>query len=228
MRDVAMRYGSLFERVDRLWQESIKPDGESKPLTRLPDKSYEEIRQVLYDVPELFHLEPGEVDHLINDGIRNKLTELRQKVDEWRATGQGAPPRAMVLEDKPQIEPSHVFIRGNPHQLGPRVERQFLDILARDKRKPFTQGSGRLELAKSIVDPNCPLTARVIVNRVWMHHFGEGLVRTPSDFGLRGEPPTHRELLDYLSTHFVENGWSIKEPAPVDHAIPCLSAKERQ
>lgn len=67
-----------------------------------------------------------------------------------------------------------------------------------------------MELARAIADRNNPLTARVLVNRVWLHHFGAGIVRTPSDFGLRGEPPTHPELLDHLAAHFMAEGWSIK------------------
>jgi hypothetical protein len=78
------------------------------------------------------------------------------------------------------------------------------------KNKPFQRGSGRLELARAIVDSSNPLTARVIVNRVWLHHFGRGLVSTPSDFGLRSEPPTHPQLLDYLAAEFMRHGWSIK------------------
>ena len=90
--------------------------------------------------------------------------------------------------------------------------------------KSFRDGSGRLELARAIIDPQNPLTARVIVNRVWMHHFGFGLVRTPSDFGFRGDPPTHPELLDYLAVKFVESGWSLKKL----HRLIMTSATYRQ
>src|SRR6185436_658652 len=79
------------------------------------------------------------------------------------------------------------------------------------RRTPFSLGSGRLELAHAIVDPKNPLTARVIVNRVWAHHFGTGLVRTTSDFGTRAEPPSHPELLDWLASRFIEDGWSLKQ-----------------
>jgi hypothetical protein len=82
--------------------------------------------------------------------------------------------------------------------------------LAGAKREPFKDGSGRLELAQAIASRDNPLTARVFVNRVWLHLFGEGLVDTPSDFGLRSEPPSHPELLDYLAWRFMEDGWSVK------------------
>ena len=89
----------------------------------------------------------------------------------------------MVLEDLPNPVTPHVLLRGNPNNRGEEVPRQFLEVLAGDKRKPFKDGSGRLELAQAIASKDNPLTARVMVNRVWLHHFGEGLVRTPSDFG---------------------------------------------
>jgi hypothetical protein len=100
-----------------------------------------------------------------------------------------------------------VNIRGNHKELGEEVPRRFLSIL---DATPFKEGSGRLELARAIADPKNPLTARVIVNRVWQHHFGRGLVGTSSNFGLLGERPTHPELLDHLAARFIESGWSLK------------------
>lgn len=146
-----------------------------------------------------------------NRKFRDGLKELQKKVDRWQATAPAAPPRAMVLNDKPTPETPHIFLRGNPNNPGPAVPRQFLQVVAGENRQPFRQGSGRLELAKAIANPNNPLTARVLVNRVWLHHFGAGLVRTPSDFGLRGDPPTYPELLDWLAASFVDDGWSIKK-----------------
>jgi hypothetical protein len=146
-----------------------------------------------------------------NVAERNRLTELRRHVEEWQASSAAAPPRAMVLYDSSTAVTPHVFLRGNPGNPGPGVPRRFLEVLCEGQRQPFRDGSGRLELARAIASKDNPLTARVLVNRVWMHHFGAGLVRTPGDFGMRGEPPTHPELLDFLAATFMENGWSIKK-----------------
>ena len=102
--------------------------------------------------------------------------------------------------------------RGNPNDLGEAVPRRFLSAFPSKSGLPrkFTSGSGRLELAQAIVEDAAPLTARVIVNRVWKHHFGRGLVDTPSEFGNLGEAPTHPELLDDLAGRFMEHGWSLK------------------
>ncbi|HXG88861.1 MAG TPA: PSD1 and planctomycete cytochrome C domain-containing protein [Vicinamibacterales bacterium] len=101
-----------------------------------------------------------------------------------------------------------VHLRGNPHRLGDPVTRGFLTVLSPTERKPLTTGSGRLDLANTIVEQ--PIAIRVIVNRVWKEHFGTGLVNTPSNFGINGDKPSHPELLDYLAQYFVDHGMSIK------------------
>src|SRR5207302_2473484 len=103
-----------------------------------------------------------------------------------------------------------VHIRGNPNNQGEEAPKRFLSILEGTEAHPFESGSGRLELAKAIASKDNPLTARVIVNRVWQQHLGKGLVRTPSNFGALGERPSHPELLDYLTQRFLDSGWSIK------------------
>ena len=143
-------------------------------------------------------------------GVAGRARQAARGRGEVAGQRPGAPPRAMVLEDIPKPVEPRVFLRGNPQNLGPAVPRQFLAVLAGPDRRPFRDGSGRLELARAIVDPDNPLTARVMVNRIWMHHFGAPLVSTPSDFGVRSDPPTHPELLDHLATRFVAGGWSIK------------------
>src|SRR5262249_50380401 len=107
---------------------------------------------------------------------------------------------------------------------GAETPPHFLSTLTPGEPRVFHKGSGRLELAEAIADPANPLTARVAVNRVWAHHFGSGIVRSPSDFGLRGDAPSHPELLDYLAVSLVENGWSLKKL----HRQILLSATYRQ
>jgi hypothetical protein len=103
-----------------------------------------------------------------------------------------------------------VHIRGRYDRLGELVPRRFPVILAGDRQAPITAGSGRLDLARWLTAPEHPLTARVMVNRIWQGHFGSGIVRTPGNFGKLGERPTHPELLDYLARRFIAHGWSMK------------------
>ncbi len=117
-----------------------------------------------------------------------------------------------------------VQVRGNPASNGPVVPRRFLAVLSSDPPRPFRQGSGRLELAQALVREGAPLASRVIVNRVWKHHFGVGLVETPSDFGRQGARPSHPELLDDLAARFMAEGWSLKWL----HREVLLSATYRQ
>ncbi|MFA6547208.1 MAG: DUF1549 and DUF1553 domain-containing protein, partial [Limisphaerales bacterium] len=113
-----------------------------------------------------------------------------------------------VSEGKPVN--ARIQLRGEPEKPGAEVPRRFLELLGGDPLPPDETGSGRLELAGWLTRPSNPLTARVFVNRVWQWHFGQGLVTTPSDFGLRGDPPSHPELLDWLASEFIASGWSVK------------------
>jgi hypothetical protein len=103
-----------------------------------------------------------------------------------------------------------VEIRGNPNKLAEVVPRRYLSVLSSAEPPRFAQGSGRWELAHTMLEQSSPLMARVIVNRIWKLHFGRGIVETPSDFGLQGEPPTHPELLEDLAQRFIDNNWSLK------------------
>jgi hypothetical protein len=114
----------------------------------------------------------------------------------------------MIEEDKAQD--LNVFIRGNVQRKGPIAPRQFIRVLATERNVAFTNGSGRVDLAAAISDANNPLTARVMVNRVWGMLFGKGIVETPSNFGHSGQPPTNQELLDTIAVRFMQNGWSVK------------------
>ena len=122
------------------------------------------------------------------------------------------------------FQDAHVFIRGDHKKLGKVVPRGFPKVLTGEQYVPIAAGSGRLQLANWLASAENPLTARVMVNRIWQHHFGQGLVATPNDFGRRGERPTHAELLDHLASRFVESGWSVKTM----HRLIMLSAAYQQ
>jgi hypothetical protein len=141
---------------------------------------------------------------------KTKLDALQAEVAALTKAMPPEYPYLMGLKDEPQPKNIKLNIRGNAHALGQEVPRGFPAILGKTDGDPlpFTKGSGRLELADAIVQH--PLTARVMVNRIWQHHFGGGIVDTPSNFGMMGERPSHPELLDYLAARFIESGWSIK------------------
>ncbi len=139
-------------------------------------------------------------------------------------THPGGPGTAMVVTDVEKPRDSYVYIRGDRNKRGPVAPRQFLEVLAGPDRLPFYEGSGRRELALAIASRTNPLTARVLVNRLWMHHFGTGIVSSPDDFGNMSEAPSHPELLDWMATVFVDGGWSVKKM----HKRILLSATYRQ
>ncbi|MBI5800543.1 MAG: PSD1 domain-containing protein [Verrucomicrobia bacterium] len=113
-----------------------------------------------------------------------------------------------VADSKPANARLHV--RGDPTRLGEEVPRHFIQVLGGQPLPKDCGNSGRLDLANWIADSTNPLTARVMMNRLWQHHFGRGLVTTSNDFGTRGQAPTHPELLDFLAKKFIESGWSVK------------------
>jgi hypothetical protein len=211
MREVIAQYGALLVESERRWKRLLKESPAGKQPSALPERDWEELRQILYreDGPSV--VAADDVKRLLDRASRNQLVKLQNKIEALRAGSPAAPPRGMVLTDSPTPAEPVVFVRGNPGRPGKRVARRFLHALDEVRAKPFLIGSGRLELAEAIASPQNPLTARVIVNRVWMHHFGAGIVRTASDFGVRGSGPTHAELLDYLASRFMQQGWSLKK-----------------
>ena len=144
----------------------------------------------------------------IVDAATKSLNEARQRRN---AAANEAPlvANAYAVADGTAAN-TKMQLRGDPKRLGNEVPRHFPAILGGQELPKGANGSGRLQLAEWLVDPQNPLTARVIVNRIWQYHFGRGIVATPNDFGLRGQLPTHPELLDYLASQFVKQGWSVK------------------
>ena len=204
MKDVAALYGKLLADAESAW---LKSGGK----TPLADPDAEALRAALYgptapaDAP--LALDWGFLSLFPDRPTQEEYKKLINDVETCAAKG---PARAMALFDAERPYEPRVFLRGQPNRLGDSIPRQFLKVLD-GNRKPLTSGSGRLELARAIASKENPLTARVFVNRLWMHHFGRGLVNTPGDFGLRGDPPTHPELLDWLAAEFMADDWSVKK-----------------
>lgn len=208
MVEAAERIGKQLEVVYGRWKQTLEEDGE---IERLADEHDERLRGLLFAAEAPTSLDTEQMIAHLDQGERNTYNRKLGEVQGVEVTHPGAPPRGMVLVDKPQPHEPVIFRRGQPGNRGDRVPRRFLQVLSHvDGGQPFGDGSGRLELARAIASPDNPLTPRVIVNRIWQHHFGVGLVPTASDFGVRGEPPTHPKLLDHLAAEFVADGWSIK------------------
>lgn len=224
LKEVAERYGKLFQDADRRWQEAKAEAVLDTDPAPLPDAEQEALRQVFHGKDSPGNLPSEMMRPLFPTTALMQLGPLGANLSRLEASHPGAPLRAMALVDGPRPANSRVFIRGNSDRLGDEVPRQFLTILSGETRQPFTHGSGRLDLARAIASPANPLTARVLVNRVWLHHFGAGLVATPDDFGLRSDPPSHPELLDYLAREFVEHDWSLKNL----HRVMMLSSVYQQ
>jgi hypothetical protein len=195
---LAEKYQSLFQQVLTAWlvDPSAAPNDAADRAAILGWM----LEQPLLDP------QPGKIDATALDA---RLAELDARQHELE--NQIGPPRqAMALADG-TAENEHVFIRGSHKTLGEEVPRRFLEVLGGTRHAPPEQGSGRMELARQMVSPDDPLLPRVLVNRLWHHHFGAGIVRSPDDFGVMGQPPTHPELIDFLAAEFQREGWSLKQ-----------------
>ncbi len=155
-------------------------------------------------------------DEILTEEAKQQLAELKKELAILQKPLPALPECEGLTESGipgsvyAGIGDTRIHIRGRHDRLGDPTPRHFPRLLAGDTQPPITQGSGRVELARFLTDPANPLTARVMVNRLWQHHFGEGIVRTPNNYGKLGRPPTHPELLDWLAIEFVQKGWSIK------------------
>ncbi len=227
LKAVSELVGKLFDQMEpRVASHYTAFTDPTKDIPSSPDKAAMELAVFPLRLVPAAELT---LERLIEEGNKMPTTTLRgqlektggiAQINNFKTTFKGGPVRAMVLEDLPQAQDSPLFVRGNAPKKGDQVRtvpRRFLEALSEGgKPQPFKLGSGRLELAQSIASKNNPLTARVMVNRVWMHHFGEGLVRTPDDLGNQAGKPSHPELLDFLANWFMEDfgaakpAWSVK------------------
>ena len=164
-----------------------------------------------FQVPDgVYYCSNKKIAGLLEGVWKQYLNTQQEELKRLKAELPPKYPFLQTIQDKPKIAEGRVQIRGDRNNLGDPAPRRFLAILSPGEQRAFTKGSGRQELADAIADPKNPLTARVMVNRVWQHHFGRGLVGTASNFGQMGDRPTHPELLDWLAAAFIEHGWSLK------------------
>ncbi|MGI8980975.1 MAG: DUF1553 domain-containing protein [Pirellulaceae bacterium] len=205
--ELAAAYGKAFASVEEAWQK-LKASPEGKDAPKLPDEMQEKLRQVLYDKEGPF-ASPKGIENSFAAELRDSLKKHREELAALEGSLPKLPEAMAVSDSKP--EALRVHIRGSHLTLGEESPRRFPRILAGESPTPLPgERSGRLDLAQWMTRPENPLTSRVMANRLWQWHFGEGLVRSSDNFGLLGEKPTHPELLDYLARRFVNDGWSIK------------------
>ena len=201
LEDLARAYQQLFEQT----LESPAATSDSRQLAA---------------TLELGHPLEAAAAEAVEKDDRERVTELQRRRQELMSRLPDSAFAMLCIEDQPHDVP--VYVRGDHTNPGEMAPRRFLRILS-EPDKLFVHGSGRRELAEAIASPENPLTARVMVNRIWQHHFGEGLVRTVDNFGAMGETPSHPELLDTLAAMFVESGWSVKQM----HRLLVLSSAYR-
>jgi cytochrome c553/mono/diheme cytochrome c family protein len=157
----------------------------------------------------IYHYGDGAIDRFLPGVWKGHLDSLHARLAELKKELPPHYPYLQTIADKEKPSEQHVWLRGNKASPGELAPPHFLSILSSGPPARFS--NARLDLAEAIVDPKNPLTSRVIVNRVWQQHFGQGIVRTPSNFGKQGDTPSHPELLDYLATRFMAEGWSLKK-----------------
>jgi len=213
--EVARAYGTIIRDV---WAKGQRESTSGRSLEEDPIAALLVARDgplwfPKRDVAYYLSRQPG-------DTYRSLLGQL----DAIAVKHTAAAPRAMVVSDSEVLCEPVIFQRGDPSQRGSPVPRRFLSVLSHSDRAPFSDGGGRLNLANAIASAENPLTARVWVNRVWMHHFGEPLVENPSDFGLQTKRPLQYELLDYLADYFIRHGWRTK---PLHELIVTSQAYQR-
>jgi hypothetical protein len=197
---------ALQNQIQELLAKQREAARGGKALTAEQTRAHQE----LFGRRGVFQLAPAQLASLRGPEDTAALNEMKARVEQAR---KEVPPALPTVHTLTEAEPADmpIYQRGNPRKPGAPAPRRFLSVLSRDEGARFTKGSGRLELAECIASRDNPLTARVLVNRVWLQFFGKGIVGTPSNFGSLGERPSHPELLDHLARRFMERGWSLKE-----------------
>ncbi len=233
LREIALEYQNLFDGLAGDWHQRLRQWKQAVNLAVREDKAppkkpaFEDgfitvegrfFNSVTSPPPKAagskadsgpFGIHEEDKEELLLKEVKDQIAGLRQEVEVLKQSSPPEPPLVSAVAEGKSVE-QKVFIRGSYQTPGEPVAKQFPVVLAGSRQTPITRGSGRRELAEWLTGPDHPLTSRVMVNRIWQWHFGEGLVRTPNNFGTTGEKPTHPQLLDYLARRFVRSGWSTK------------------
>jgi len=237
--------------IEKPYRERLKAEKRSKlemhylqALAIDEKQRTEEQKRLAKEAMNMLEIKWDELVSRLTPEDRARRAALRAKMHALELHAPAPLPTALGVADKiAPTPPTHILRRGDPHAIGEEVQPGFLSVLAKDAQQivdipqeaPATDGGARSEqaakstgrrlaLARWLAQPDHPLTARVIMNRLWQHHFGRGIVATPNDFGRNGQQPTHPELLDWLATEFVARGWSLKAM----HELMVLSSTYQQ
>ena len=229
---LATRYQELFDRAVERWRvlhpeavsinyenERYKEHGEEPSL---PDPGLEQFRAFLYEKYGPFR-PPKSARTYYPADVQQRLSKLDQELKALQASTPEFP-RAMGVREGSEIGDIPIHLRGSHWTLGESVPRGFLSAISYGPQPEIPEGaSGRLQLAEWLTSPDHPLTARVMVNRLWRWHFGRGIVPSTDNFGLLGQPPSNQPLLDWLASEFIRSDWSIKRM----HRLILLSSTYR-
>ena len=230
--DLAARYQELFDLAVEQWR-TLHPEAVSIDYTNeryknerqeptLPDPALEEFRAFLYEKYGPFRPARSAREHYPKDVQRDLENLDRERKDLESRKPEF--PRAMGVREGSEIGDIRIHLRGSHWTLGQSVPRGFLSAISHEPGPPIPEGaSGRLQLAEWLTRPEHPLTARVMVNRLWRWHFGQGIVGSPDNFGQLGDEPANQPLLDWLAVEFIRNGWSVKRM----HRLIVLSSAYR-
>ena len=194
----------------RLGGSQQRGDLASADLLALERTKYLLWRDMFSPASGILYYKDTKLDRFLEGQWKKHLDVLRADLAQLKKELPEQYPFIHTIADIDKPHNVKIRIRGNAENLGDEAPRAFLSILSKGEPAPFTNGSGRLELAEAMASPQNPLTPRVMVNRVWKLHFGTGLSQTPSNFGQLGEKPSHPELLDYLAARLIEQNWSVK------------------